>query len=71
MLLRTDQLDNHPAFLRFVSRTMLEGVRFEITAEFAIQVPQHVEIELGGDPGAVVVGSVDDRRIFLQVGANQ
>ena len=46
-------------------------IQFEITAELAIEVPQHVEIEASGNTGAVVIGVVDDSRVFLEVNADQ
>ncbi|GBD46665.1 hypothetical protein HRbin41_01495 [bacterium HR41] len=50
---------------------MREGVGIEVGVEQAIQVAQHVAVELGGDTGRVVVGALDHRNVFDEIDPDQ
>ena len=50
---------------------MLEVAGVEVGVELAVEDAQHVEVELGGDALAVVVGGLEHRRVLDQVGAEQ
>src|SRR5262249_13818962 len=55
---------------------VVEGVVTELVerkggAELAVQAPQNVEVEGGGDAERVVVGAVEHQRVFLEVDPEQ
>ncbi len=50
---------------------MLECVDIKIRAEGVIDMPQHVQIELGRDALLVVISAINDARVLLQVDADQ
>ena len=55
----------------FVARTMMEIEQVEIRAQLAIEAAQHVQGELGGHAGGVVVGRFQYLFGFTQVQADQ
>src|SRR5690606_40062959 len=59
------------SFVGHVAGAMGEGVEVEVAAHVAVEPLQQVEGERGGDTGGVVVGRFDDRRVLLQVQAQQ
>ena len=56
---------------RIVDRLVPERGDVEVCAEFAVQAVQHVQIEFGRDPLAVVVRRVKDGRVLPEVDADQ
>ena len=50
---------------------VLERVEVEVGAELAVEDAEHVLVELGGDPGRVVVGGLQRRAVLDQVRAEQ
>ena len=50
---------------------MGEAVEVEVGAELSVDHPQHVEVELGRDPGGVVVGRFEPADVLDQIGAEQ
>jgi len=50
---------------------VLEAVELEIAVELAVEHPQDVLVELGGDAAGVVVGGLEAARLLDQVGAEQ
>ena len=65
------QADVHPLRLGVVAGDVLEGVEVEVGAELAVEHLEHVLVELGGDPGGVVVGGLEPGAVLDQVGAEQ
>src|SRR5881275_2968754 len=53
--------------LAVVDRAMGERGEIEVTAEFAIDAHQHIEIEARGDPCGIVIGVVEYALIFFQI----
>ena len=54
-----------------VKRDMAELVEIKIRGQFAVDPPQQIQVELGGDTLRVVVGGVQPVRIFFQVNTDQ
>ncbi|MNV16370.1 hypothetical protein D3C71_1071290 [compost metagenome] len=50
---------------------MAEALQVEIAADVAVEPAQQIEGELGGDPGGIVVRRFDQRRVLVQVDADQ
>ena len=72
LLLRlADQVHLHAAPVLVVERSMLELLGLEIAAQFSVDAPEQVEVELGRDAGGVVVGRFDHGDVFLQVHTDQ
>ena len=55
----------------FQRATCSNRLGVEVGAELAVEHEQHVAVELGGDPGAVVVGGDQPGPVLDQVGAEQ
>ena len=50
---------------------MLPPQRIEVSVQLAVEHPEHVAVELGGDAGRVVVGRDQASRVLDEVGAEQ
>ena len=65
------QADVDPAVVGVPEGDVLEGVGVEVGAELAVEHVEDVLVELGGDPGGVVVGGLEPGPVLDQVGAEQ
>src|SRR5271163_3530466 len=64
-------VDFDPAFSTAVECQVLELIDVEVAVELAIDAFEEVKVERGGHPGSVVVGGLEDVRLFLQIDADQ
>src|SRR5258707_11962666 len=65
------QIELHPPLFLAVEGQMLEPAGIEVAAELAIDPLQEVEVEGGVEPGAVVVGALENGSVLLEVGPDQ
>ena len=48
-----------------------ERADIEVKTKFTVEVRKHIQVEFGSNTGTVVVGALDDGRVFLQIDTNQ
>src|SRR6266446_8484103 len=65
------EVELHPALLFAVEGEVLEPCDIDVAAELAIDPLQEVEVEGGVEPGAVVVGALENGSVLLEVGPDQ
>ena len=66
-----DEVHFDPPLPRLVEGVVAEAVEAEVAAQLAVNAGQQVQVEVAGDAGRVVVGGVQQVRVFLQVHADQ
>ena len=60
------------AALRFViDRVVGEASNVDVAVELAIDALEQIEVEGGGHPAPVVIGGNQDRRVLLQIDADE
>src|SRR5207247_3783916 len=65
------QVELHPALRLVVEGEVLEPGDVDIAVELAIDPLQEVEVEGGVEPRPVVVGTLEDRAVLLEVDPDQ
>src|SRR5437016_14648211 len=71
LVLKADQLHFNPAVSFVVNGAMAELIQIEMRAQFAVDTPQKIQIERGGNTVRIVVGSLQEQPRFLQIDANK
>ena len=56
--------------LLVVACQVAKGVQIEIRRQRIVEMPQHVQVELRGDPGRIVVRRFQHRLVFLAIDAD-
>ena len=57
----------HPRLCFVPERYMGKSIRFEVTAELAVDTDEKIFVERSGDAGTVVIGCVQDIAILHQI----
>ena len=57
--------------MSIIESSMRESGQVEIRAELPIQDAKNVQVEFGGDTGAIVVGGLDNGRVLPEISAKQ
>src|SRR6266404_4308651 len=70
LLTLADEMHLDPTFLFVVNGAVFPTRQIEVRAQLAIGPDEQVEIELGGDAGAVVIRRLQHRAAFLEVDAD-
>ena len=65
-----DEMHFDALLVRLVEGVMRKCVNIEIRVEFAIGAGENVFVESGGDAGPVVVGRMQDGRVFHEIYAD-
>src|SRR5713101_8566034 len=64
-------VDLDPSLGRVIEGDMLKSVEIEIAVELPVDALEEVKIEGGGHSRPIVVGGLENFRVFLQVDADQ